>query len=88
MNRSQEAYALVTCALCPTEFFRRDRSGGSILIENHRHQPNGESTPCAICPACAVKIRANDPYGQIKDLDEIREHVKRMQDYTEGLEEA
>ena len=87
MSRSsQEAFALVTCALCATEFFRKDRSG--ILIENH--QPNGgsSSTSCAICPTCAVKIRENDPYGQIKDLDEIREGVKRMQDYTEGLEEA
>ena len=85
-SSTQEAFALVTCALCPKEFFRKDRSG--ILIENHQQQPNGESTPCAICPACAVKIRENDPHGQIKDLDEIREHVKRMQDYTEGLEEA
>ena len=83
----QEAYALVTCALCPTEFFRKDRSG--ILIENHHQQPNGGSTSCCdICPACANQIRENDPYGQIKDLHEIREHVKRMQDYTEGLEEA
>ena len=87
MSRSQEAYALVTCALCPTEFFRRDRS--AILIENHRQQPNGESTSCFICPACAVKIRENDdPHGQIKNSDEIREHVKMMRDYTEGVEEA
>ena len=88
MSRSQEAFALVTCALCATEFFRKDRSG--ILIENHHlhHQPTSGSSSCAICPACAIQIRENDPHGQIKDLDEIRDHVKRMQDYTEGLEEA
>ena len=82
---TQEAAELVTCSLCPSEFSRKE--GSAIIFENR--QPDGRSsTSCAICPACASKVREHDPCGVIKDMDEIREHVKRMKDYTEGVEEA